>query len=161
MKTLTLIRHAKSSWEGNFKDFDRPLNDRGLRDLQKMVEKAIEFKLETDLVLSSPAKRALTTANAFVVGMYIQSENFVLNQNLYDFSGEYLVRTIKSVNDSVNSLMVFGHNHAITYFVNAFGNQYIDNVPTCGLVTIEFDIDSWADLKKGNTINILFPKELD
>lgn len=161
MKTLTLIRHAKSSWEGNFKDFDRPLNDRGLTDLTKMVEKAKDFKLEPDLVISSPAKRALTTANAFVVGMGIQQDNFVLNQNLYDFSGEYLLNTIKSINDSVNSSMVFGHNHAITYFVNTFGSQYIDNVPTCGLVTIQFSVDSWSDIKKGKTIRTLFPKELD
>lgn len=161
MKILTLVRHAKSSWEGNFKDFDRPLNDRGLQDLPKMVEKTKDFNLDPELVLSSPAKRALTTANAFVVGMGIQRDNFVLNQNLYDFSGEYLVNTIKSVNDSVNSLMVFGHNHAITYFVNAFGSQYIDNVPTCGLVTIQFSVDSWFDIKKGNTVRILFPKELD
>lgn len=161
MKTLTLIRHAKSSWEGNFKDFDRPLNDRGLQDLPKMVAKAKGFMLEPDLVLSSPAKRALTTANAFVVGMEIQPDKFILNQNLYDFSGEYLVKTIKSVNDSIKTLMVFGHNHAITYFVNAFGNQYINNVPTCGLVTIEFSVESWAYLSKGKTIKILFPKELD
>ena len=80
--------------------------------------------------------------------------------DLYDFSGESLVRVIKSCDDIINTLMVFGHNHALTDFVNTFGDKYIDNVPTSGLVIIEFDIDNWKDLKPGKTFYTLFPRDL-
>ena len=160
MKKLTLIRHAKSSWEGNLDDFDRPLSVRGYKDLDRMVREVKEYNLTLDLVLSSPANRAQTTARHFVEHLQISSEKFTLNQSLYDFSGQKLIETIRNVNQNVEHLMVFGHNHAITYFVNAFGSQYIDNVPTCGLVTIEFQTTKWKEISKGKTTRVLFPKNL-
>lgn len=160
MKKLTLIRHAKSSWDGNLRDFDRPLSIRGIKDLSNMVAEVRTFDYAPDLVLSSPANRALATANFFVEGLGIPSKKFSTDKALYDFSGQSLIATIKDVQDSVDFLMVFGHNHALTYFVNLYGTIPIDNVPTCGLVTIEFPITHWNDLKKGVTSKTLFPKSL-
>lgn len=159
MKRIIITRHAKSSWEHQVSDHDRPLNPRGFKDANN-VSKELIGQMNPDLVLSSDALRAKTTAEIFMSNLGINHESFVLNHGLYDFSGGSLLSVIKSTSKSINELLVFGHNNAITFFVNGFGNQYIDNVPTCGVVMIEFDIDNWADLKKGRTVKTVFPKGL-
>jgi len=160
MKKVILVRHAKSSWEFNLPDHKRPLNDRGLNDAH-LVSLAIKstFK-KPDSALSSHAIRAKTTADIFAENLDFEPGFLEVNSELYDFSGNGLVSVIKQLPNILQSVMLFGHNHALTYFVNAFGSTYIDNVPTCGLVTIEFDIDNWANLSKGKTIFTLFPRDL-
>lgn len=160
MKKLILVRHAKSSWKHNVIDHERPLKDRGVNDAQLLSKHIANKGLKIDKVISSDAVRAKTTANAFILNMGIDENLVSLDHNLYDFSGYNLIKTIKEVSKEINSLMVFGHNHAITDFVNTYGNKYIENVPTCGITIIDFDIDNWSDLKKGNTIFTLFPKDL-
>lgn len=158
-KKIILIRHAKSSWETNVTDHERPLNDRGVRDAH-LVSNFIKNELHPDLVISSDANRAKSTASIFIANLNIATNKVRLNTDLYDFSGENLIKVIKSCDDSHHEIMIFGHNHALTFFVNKFGNIYVDNVPTCGVVIIEFDIDAWTDLKKGKTIRTVFPKDL-
>ena len=160
MKKISIVRHAKSSWEGNFMDIDRPLSKRGLSDLSLMTSELSSYGLTPDLVISSPANRALTTAKYFTVNLPIDSSKLEIIDNLYDFSGNLLVTTIRETDNVVNHLMAFGHNHALTYFVNTFGSKYIDNVPTCGFVTIEFPENDWSKIEKGITTQILFPREL-
>lgn len=160
MKKITIVRHAKSSWKGNFKDIDRPLSKRGHQDLSLMVTELSSYNLNPDIVLSSPANRALTTAKYFVVNLQIDSSKLEIIDDIYDFSGNLLVNTIREVDNNINHLMIFGHNHALTYFVNAFGSTFIDNVPTCGFVTIEFSVNDWSSIEKGTTTQVLFPKEL-
>jgi len=159
MRKITLVRHAKSSWEYNLTDHERPLNQRGINDAH-IVSKAIYNKIKPDLILSSDAVRAKTTAQIFVSNLKIDSENIHLNNVLYDFSGNDLMRVIKNCDNSVGELMIFGHNNAITNFVNAFGSVYIDNVPTSGVTIIEFEIENWKDLKKGKTLETIFPRDL-
>ena len=159
MKQLILVRHAKSSWEHSVDDHDRPLKRRGFKDANS-VSKALIGHFEPDLVLSSDALRASTTADIFITNLNINREIVQLDSVLYDFSGENLIKTIKKCHDKVNLLMIFGHNHALTGFVNTFGDKYIDNVPTSGVVIIKFDIDDWNDLKPGKTFYTLFPRDL-
>ncbi|GAA3572305.1 SixA phosphatase family protein [Snuella lapsa] len=160
MKTLTLIRHAKSSWEYDVIDHERPLKDRGVNDAE-LVSKYFKISLrEPDLVLSSDANRARSTAAIFMETLNIPSSIFRLDHALYDFAGYNLLEVIKACDETVNNLMIFGHNHAITDFVNTYGHIYIDNVPTCGVVVLEFDIEQWADLKKGKTAQTLFPRDV-
>ena len=159
MKKLTLIRHAKSSWEHDVIDHERPLNDKGFKDANNLSGYLKNKNIIIDVVLSSDAIRAKTTADIFLKNLKIDASLMQLNHDLYDFSGSNLIKVVKSCNNNVNSLMVFGHNHAITAFVNTFGNKFIDNVPTCGVVTIEFEIDNWNNLKKGKTVNTLFPRD--
>lgn len=159
MKRIILIRHAKSSWEHRVSDHDRPLNSRGIKDANNLSNELIG-QLNPGLVLSSDALRAKTTAEIFISNLGINYEIFVLNHDLYDFSGSHLLNVIKGTPIAIEELLVFGHNNAITSFVNCYGNQYIENVPTCGVVMIEFDIDNWSDLKKGTTIKTVFPKGL-
>lgn len=160
MKKLIIVRHAKSSWEYDVIDHERPLNKRGLTDAQLLSKYLRNKNLNIDLVLSSDAIRAKNTATIFINNLEINEEIFVLNHFLYDFSGENLLKTILQCDNSINDLMVFGHNHAITAFVNNYGSKYIENVPTCGVVIIEFNIEHWQDLKKGRTIETLFPRDL-
>lgn len=160
MKKVILVRHAKSSWEFNLPDHKRPLNDRGLSDAHLVSRTLKPTFIKPDAAFSSHAVRANTTAEIFMRNLDIESSFLEINTELYDFSGNGLVSVIKQLTNTLQSVMLFGHNHALTYFVNTFGSTYIDNVPTCGLVTLEFDIDNWAHLSKGKTIFTLFPRDL-
>lgn len=160
MKTLTLIRHAKSSWKHDVIDHDRPLNKRGASDAELISKYLKTSFLSPDLVLSSDANRAKITAGIFVENLEIDDDLVKLNHNLYDFSGYNLIEEIKNCKDSIVNLMIFGHNHAITSFVNTYGDTYIDNVPTSGVVVLKFNIEKWKDLKPGKTLKTLFPRDL-
>ncbi len=160
MKKLILVRHAKSSWKHDLSDINRPLKERGFNDARLVAETFDTYNFQIDAVLSSDAVRAMTTAEIFKDVLKISEIDFSLKHALYDFSGESLVNVIKNCNNNIDSLMIFGHNYALTNFVNSYGSKYIDNVPTSGVVVINFDITDWGQLKKGKTILTLFPKEL-
>lgn len=160
MKNIILVRHAKSSWEFNLTDHERPLNDRGFKDADLVSKYLISDMLHPDLILSSDANRAKTTASIFIKNLNLESTKMHLVHDLYDFTGGNLLEVIKSCDDSVSNVMIFGHNHAITGFVNTYGDKFIDNVPTCGVVFIECDISNWKNLVKGHTTKTLFPKHL-
>jgi len=160
MKKLILVRHAKSSWKYNLDDINRPLKNRGVNDAIRVsnVFKACNFNV--DKVYSSPAKRAKQTCEIFSETVERLGGLVQVIDELYDFSGHNLLNFIKLMKDEYSDVMIFGHNHAMTAFANSFGSEYIDNVPTCGLVVFEFDIDSWIDLKPGKTVKIVLPKDL-
>jgi phosphohistidine phosphatase len=160
MKKLILVRHAKSSWNEGVSDHERGLESRGINDSMLVSRNFFHYQLLPDKVLSSTAKRAKNTALIFLKNLNIESNNIEFDKSLYDFSGESLINTIKNVHNDVNTLMVFGHNNALTYFVNTFGDRYIDNVSTSGLVVIEFQVESWKYIYKGETVKIIFPRDL-
>ena len=87
-------------------------------------------------------------------------DKLTILDDIYDFGGEQVIEVIKSLDDAIENVILFGHNHAFTSISNIFGNRYIDNLPTSGLVQLEFDINSWAELKHGKTKLILIPREL-
>lgn len=120
----------------------------------------IKFDLKVDKLVSSDAVRAKTTANIFVENLNIEKSICTLNHSLYDFSGEKLIQIIQSTSNAINNLIVFGHNNAITSFVNLYGDVYFDNIPTCGVCILEFDITNWENLKPGKTVKTVFPKHL-
>ncbi|GAA4231335.1 histidine phosphatase family protein [Postechiella marina] len=160
MKKLIIIRHAKSSWKYDVIDHERPLNSRGLSD-SVLISSTLKFKnITADLVMVSDAFRTKETANIILKALKFDENKVIFNHDLYDFEGRNLLQVIKNCDKSINTLMVFGHNHAITSFVNTYGNKIIENVPTCGVVIIDFDIDSWKGLKKGKTVETIFPKNL-
>jgi phosphohistidine phosphatase len=160
MKKLILIRHAKSSWKFNVIDHERPLNSRGLLDSQLIASCLGSKKVIADLVIISDATRTKLTSEIILSKLKINQEKVVFSHDLYDFSGSNLTQVIKDCPNNVNTLMVFGHNHAITSFVNIYGDMFIENVPTCGVVIIEFNIDNWDELIQGKTIETIFPKDL-
>lgn len=160
MKTLYLIRHAKSSWKFDVSDHKRPLNERGLRDAPRVAQKAVDNLVKPDLAMSSDAIRAKTTALFFTKAFGIPENELVLEHKLYDFSGEGLLQVIRTCPDTVDRLMVFGHNNAMTTVVNVFGSKMMDNVPTCACIAIQFEVENWKDIKEGETIFTCIPKEL-
>lgn len=160
MKTLYITRHAKSSWEENVEDRKRPLNERGKLDLVLVSNYiAANFK-KPDLIKTSDANRALTTALQFQKAFGLEDANFKVEPAMYDFSGNQVMKAIESTPSDVTILMVVGHNYGLTHLVNKLGNKYIDNLPTCGFVQIEFDTDSWQGIFQGNTKTMVFPKHL-
>jgi phosphohistidine phosphatase len=109
---------------------------------------------------SSPAKRAHETAKIFSKAILYPLESIVFNDDLYTFDENKLEKVIKSNSNDFETIILFGHNDAITHFVNKFGDIYIDNVPTSGLVWLEFNTDNWETLCKGKTIKTIFPKKI-
>lgn len=160
MKTVVLVRHGKSSWEFDVTDRDRPLKQRG-KDDSKLVARQLAIKSNVpNVVFSSPANRALSTCKIFAKSLKIPENQITIVEDLYDFEGKNVINFIKNVSNAFNEVMIFGHNHAFTSISNIFGDKFIDNLPTSGLVKIKFDIEDWKDLKQGTTEFIIIPKEL-
>ena len=160
MKTLILVRHGKSSWDYNVSDKDRPLKERGINDAHLVSNRLKEKGTTIDYVYASPANRALHTAMIFLRNLDYGFQGFEIKDDLYDFSGEHLKRFVHAINDAYQTVLIFGHNYAFTTMANAWGDKYIDNVPTSGLVHIDFKENSWKRISKGNTKLTLFPKQL-
>lgn len=160
MKTLVLIRHGKSSWEYDVSDRERPLKKRGIKDIA-LVSKAFEsVNFNIDKIFSSPAKRALSTSKLFMSHLELKSDLLEIVEDLYDFGGENVIQFLRSLDDHYNNVIIFGHNHAFTSICNIFGDQYIYNLPTSGLVMIEFDTSMWNSIENGKTKLTIFPKQL-
>nr|WP_321222722.1 histidine phosphatase family protein [uncultured Psychroserpens sp.] len=160
MKTITLVRHAKSSWEYDVNDKERPLKKRGFKDAN-LVSMAFKKRgLEMDWVFSSPANRALSTCKIFIKNLNIYTDILTIEEDLYDFGGEHVINFIKNLDENYQNVMIFGHNHAFTSICNIFGDMFVDNLPTSGLVVIDFSIDSWKDVNKGKTRFTIFPRDL-
>ncbi|KAF2330713.1 SixA phosphatase family protein [Flavobacterium daemonense] len=160
MKNLILIRHAKSSWEAPLKDFDRPLMKRGILDAHEVSSNISKYLPKTYIMWSSSAARASETALIFAQNISYPLESIIFKDELYTFDDKQLEKVIKSCDNSFDSVILFGHNEAITNFVNKFGDVFIENVPTSGFVSLQFDSDSWEALNKGKTHKTIFPKDL-
>lgn len=160
MKTIILVRHGKSSWDYEASDKDRPLKERGINDAHIVARNFKKKDLQIDFAYSSPANRALHTSMIFLRNLEFDLNNFQVNKMLYDFSGQSVKSFVGSFDDEMSTVMIFGHNYAFTNLANTWGDQYIENVPTSGLVQIKFDTDKWSKISKGITEEIIFPKQL-
>lgn len=160
MKELILVRHAKSSWDYDVDDADRPLNQRGIKDAHKVGRAAAAGMKNVQAVFSSPANRALHTCIILMRETGTPLEKLQVCPELYDFTGGSVRAFVHGLEDSLKKVMLFGHNHAMTHVVNDWGSRYVDNVPTCGLVCLNFEVDSWKDISFGATKLMVFPKQL-
>jgi len=160
MKTITLIRHGKSSWEYQVSDKDRPLKEKGIKEAHWVAQKALELNFQIDFAYSSPANRALHSCMIVLRNLGLDLNRFQVKEELYDFSGNSVEHFVKSLDNDISSVLIFGHNHAFTLLANTWGDQYIDNVPTSGLVQITFDVVEWSKISKGSTEQMIFPKHL-
>lgn len=161
MKTIYIVRHAKSSWDyEGIQDYDRPLSKRGIDDAYLISSTLVNKIKKPDIFVSSFANRALHTAIIFSENFEFPVNHLFIKKSLYNFKDGYLAKTIMALDDAYNSAMVFSHEHGISAFVNKYGSKNIEVVPTSGVVGIKFDIPHWKDLKKGETFLTLFPKEL-
>jgi len=149
MKTLFLVRHAKSSWENpRGGDFDRPLNSRGFDDAPIMAAKIKELCKIPDVIISSPALRAITTAQIFSDGFGIPQDKIIKDMSIYDKGHKHIINLVDKYDNKYSSLMFFGHNPDISTLATYFSGEFIDDVPTCCVICIDFDVDSWDAIKK-------------
>lgn len=147
MKKLYLVRHAKSSWDHDgVHDMDRPLKGRGITDAYETSQHLVRQREVPQRMYSSPATRALHTALIFAREMNYPFNEIEIVPALYECRPDDLARHARSIPDSVDSAMIFGHNPAITTFVNQCIAHHIDNVPTTGVACLRFDIESWSAL---------------
>jgi phosphohistidine phosphatase len=148
MKTLYVVRHAKSSWENPLlDDFSRPLNKRGKRDVPNMAKRLKEKTLILDLLLTSTAVRTLTTAQEIAKVLGYEAHKIKGLAELYHASSEKILAVVKKVGDHCDVVMLVGHNPGLTDFVNALSSVVIDNVPTCGIAAFKLNINSWTELE--------------
>lgn len=162
MKTLYIIRHAKSSWKDSaLSDYDRPLNQRGERDAPFMGELIRKQGGVPDLIISSPANRAFTTASYFADKLSYKKADIDLEKNIYEAGIGSLMKIINRINDKNTSVMIFGHNPGLTMLSNYLSGSYIDNLPTCGVVKLDLNINTWKDAGDlcGTLINFEYPKK--
>jgi len=162
MKRLTLVRHAKSDWSlPGQNDWDRPLNKRGQRDAPEMARRLRSRRLKPDLVLSSPAVRALTTAAVMARELKVPAANVIQDERLYLAAPADLLEVIRELGGEAKHLMVFGHNPGMTDCANRLSaGDHIDNLPTCGVFTAQFDIAAWSELdwNSGQAAEFDYPK---
>jgi phosphohistidine phosphatase len=145
MKKLFLIRHAKSSWADiGAKDIDRVLNDRGHNDAPEMAKFLKNMGIAPDLIVSSPAKRAMMTAGYFANELGIALKDIDIQQDIYEAEEATLRHIIKDLPNSANIILLFGHNPTFTYFANRYAKEYIDNVATCGIVQYDLNAAEWS-----------------
>jgi len=150
MKTLYLLRHAKSSWAlPDQKDYDRPLDERGLQDAPEMAARLRERGIRLDLVVSSPALRALSTARLFCEVLGKTPDCIQENRQIYLAGSPKLQQLISFFDEEADSALLVAHNPALTDLANDLAHAGIDNIPTCGLVTLLLPIDHWAQLQPG------------
>lgn len=161
MKNLILIRHAKSSWaDWSLDDIDRPLNARGKRDAPVMAEFLTKQINSIDAIVSSPAKRARKTALHFAKAYGLEKDDIQIVDGIYHASPNQILENIFSFQSDWSTVLLFGHNPGFTYFADEYADQSIDNVPTCGIVHIQTEIENWQDLDptKARVANFYYPK---
>lgn len=160
MKSLILVRHAKSDWNLPTSDRDRTITEAGQKAITIIAKLSQTFLSKDFVIWSSVATRAKQTAELFCATQGIERSKIIFHEALYTFDAVDLENQIKKCDNSIDKLILFGHNEAITNFVNKFGDVYISNVPTAGLVYLQIETENWQELTKGKIIQKLFPKEI-
>lgn len=164
MKYLYLVRHAKSSWDyPELSDFERPLNKRGKRNAPEMGLRLASRNLKLDAIVSSPANRALTTAKTIADQLEFAQDKIIEDKSVYHASSRSILSTINRFLDQWKTVMLVGHNPGFTDLANYLKqpDYYISNVPTCGVVAIEFATNQWGDISKhsGRLLFFDYPKK--
>ena len=147
MKILFLVRHAKASRDDPaLADRDRPLNKRGLNDAPAMAKRL--SKQAIDLIVSSPALRALTTAQLFADELGVARRSIVIDERIYASTADALLALIHGLDDGHDCVMLFGHNPEFSELAGRLAGKGID-MPTCAVARLRFDAASWADVDAG------------
>ncbi len=163
MLQLFLVRHAKSDWmDFNTPDHDRPLNPRGLHTAPKMAKLMVEKGFLPQLIVSSTANRAISTARFFATAFNISESEILKKEEIYEATFHGLAKVVAGLPDEKKVIFIFGHNPTFTDFANHFSEKLIDNVPTCGIVRIVSTAEKWVDFsdKNSKVVEHFFPKEV-
>ncbi len=161
MKTLFIVRHAKSSWDDiTVPDRDRPLNDRVKRDAPRMGKRLAKRDLKVDLVLSSPANRALTTAQIIAKKLDYKLKDIVVDDRLYPGAVDDLLNIIHKLGDKLDRVMLVGHNPVLAELAHRLSSEITD-MPTCAVAEFTFNAKSWPDVSNATlaTVSLDYPKK--
>jgi phosphohistidine phosphatase len=157
MKTLLLIRHAKSGWDDpSLSDFDRTLTERGKSDAKIMAQRIKGQSIDIDSFVSSPAKRAKKTAKIFMKELKKNVEEMLLIPDLYEASVNNFYSTIENLEDMRNVVAVFAHNPGITEFVNSLDCSPVYNMPTCAVFALKIKTNHWKDFHEAEKQFVFF-----
>lgn len=157
MKTLILVRHAKSSWKDrSLPDWKRPLNNRGKRDAPMMGQRLAEQGVEVELMVSSPAMRAMATAEAMAEELDYPWDGIVAEERLYEADAEGILTVIEEQDDWIDQLMVVGHNPGLTALTNILSRSDVENVPTCGVAELAYDVERWMEIAEVRPVRFAF-----
>ncbi|MEI8032451.1 MAG: histidine phosphatase family protein [Chlorobiaceae bacterium] len=162
MKTIYLVRHAKSGWDSaNTSDFDRPLSDRGRKSAPRMAELLKGMGVLPEMIISSPAKRAITTAEIFSRALDYPEESILSLLEVYHGGTDDLLAVVRKIPAGCATAMLFGHNPTITDFAGLLAGKMMATMDPCGIARIDMDIDSWEDAgsAKGRLVWHDSPKE--
>lgn len=161
MKQLLLVRHAKSDWNNSeLSDFERPLNKRGERDAPEMAARMLDKHIIPQAIISSPALRAITTAKYFADTFNIDESLIIKEEQIYEASSNTLLNIVNQTDNKYNFVALFGHNPGLTTLAIALCDTQVYDIPTCGLILIEFPFEDWKMVSKDTGIQKLydFPK---
>jgi phosphohistidine phosphatase len=152
MKTLLIVRHAKSSWDNaSLSDIDRPLNDRGKRDAPVMAGRLIRTGVKIGVFVSSPAKRARHTAEIFLHEFGRKEKELVILQQLYHAQVQDFKEVVAGLDDRYDSAVLFSHNPGITAFANVLTTVRLDNMPTCSIFAVTSQAENWREFLSAGT----------
>lgn len=165
MKKIIFVRHAKSSWKNaDLSDMERPLNTRGEGDAPKIGDFLKKQGIKADLIISSPANRAFTTAKIIAEKLNYPQAEILQNQNLYVFTYHIasIIEIIKTIDNKNENVLLFGHNPTFSALAYYFSNRFTTELPTCAAVCFQFDVENWYDISKENAKYVFhaFPKML-
>jgi phosphohistidine phosphatase len=151
MKTILINRHAKSDWaDEGMADFDRPLSERGERDAPEMAERLKAREINIDKIISSPAKRAITTCRHFCEVNGWDFDKVEQKREIYESGMKTVTDTAASLPEDIDTVIFFGHNPDFSQLITWYSGKQFGNLPTCGIVCIDFDTDNWTDTKEMN-----------
>lgn len=157
MKTLIMVRHAKSSWdEGGLSDIERPLNERGKKDAPEMAIRLRKRGLAVDKFISSPAERAFRTARYFAKEFDLKKTDILVEKSLYGALNAKFDQVIAAQNDQYKTIALFSHNPGITDYVNTLTTVHTDNMPTCGVFAVQADVKTWVEFIKAEKSFLFF-----
>lgn len=162
MRLLTLIRHAKSSWDyPELSDFERPLNDRGRRDAARMASRAGQTLPRASRLLTSPATRAITTARIFAEALGIDFDAVQVEPRIYEASRKTLLEVLQNIADSAQHIVIFGHNPGLSELAHTLASCPFDEMPTCAVVHLQLGVKHWSEVGPGcgKLSKNLFPKD--
>ena len=152
MKELTILRHAKSNRPYGVEDINRPLSAEGIERIKKVSHYKDDFFVDADVIISSPANRALHTAMIIMNELDLPQEKLIIDRNLYTFSGFNVIDFVYTLGDHWKKVVIVGHNPAFIELINHFSDTGIDHLRTSGLAKISFDKDQWSEINKGQII---------
>lgn len=161
MKTLFLIRHAKSSWDDPaLTDQDRPLDERGMRDVARMGRRLARRDVKPDLIMSSPALRALSTAEVVARKLGYRRKDIVVSGRLYAGCADELLGAIQALGNKLERVVLVGHNPELTELAHRLSSG-ITHMPTCAIAEFRFDAKSWSAVGKAEPAQVTldYPKK--